>query len=343
MKNKKIISTILFLILAWLTFDILFKDQSFLATIDIVKNMKPIWILLAFISAIIYVSLEGIMIWYLLRVRGCKHKAIRCIMYSFIGFFYSGVTPSATGGQPMQLYYMSKDKLKIGDSTVVLMTVATIYKLVLVIIGGLIAVFCYPSIKESFDGYIYLYWLGLFLNLIVVIILVAIITSPKFIRAICMFFERFMVKIKLLKPSEQRVSNIEKLSDDYRHTVSFFMRNKTHIMVTLLLTFTQRMSLFIITVFVYLGMGYTYKSLMELLYILIFQAAICVAVDMLPLPGAQGISEILYQTIFGTIFIGPYLTTSALVTRGFSFYLLLLIGALVSLHAYFYYRKRDNS
>lgn len=29
--------------------------------------------------------------------------------YSFIGFFYSGITPSATGGQPVQLYYMSKD------------------------------------------------------------------------------------------------------------------------------------------------------------------------------------------------------------------------------------------
>ena len=48
----------------------------------------------------------------------------RCIQYSFIGFFYSGITPSATGGQPVQLYYMNKDGNRGSDSTVVLMTVA---------------------------------------------------------------------------------------------------------------------------------------------------------------------------------------------------------------------------
>ena len=41
----------------------------------------------------------------------------RCIQYSFIGFFYSGITPSATGGQPVQLYYMNKDGKGVFFST----------------------------------------------------------------------------------------------------------------------------------------------------------------------------------------------------------------------------------
>lgn len=49
--------------------------------------------------------------------------------------FYSGITPSATGGQPVQLYYMNKDGNKGSDSTIVLMTVAVIYKIVLVVLG----------------------------------------------------------------------------------------------------------------------------------------------------------------------------------------------------------------
>lgn len=52
---------------------------------------------------------------------------LRCISYSFIGFFFSGINPSATGGQPMQLYYMKKDGNKISSASVVLMTVAVIY------------------------------------------------------------------------------------------------------------------------------------------------------------------------------------------------------------------------
>ena len=82
-------------------------------------------------------------------MREKKNRVWRCIQYSFIGFFYSGITPSATGGQPVQLYYMNKDGNRISDSTVVLMTVAVVYKFVLVVMGTGILIFWHgPLIKE---------------------------------------------------------------------------------------------------------------------------------------------------------------------------------------------------
>lgn len=58
-------------------------------------------------------------------------------MYSLqlIGFFYSCITPSASGGQPAQIYYMSKDGLDVSVSTLVLMIVTITYKAVLVLVG----------------------------------------------------------------------------------------------------------------------------------------------------------------------------------------------------------------
>jgi hypothetical protein len=35
----------------------------------------------------------------------------KVMRYSFIGFFFSGITPSASGGQPAQIYYMNKDNM----------------------------------------------------------------------------------------------------------------------------------------------------------------------------------------------------------------------------------------
>lgn len=55
--------------------------------------------------------------------------------------FYSGITPSATGGQPMQLYEMKKDGNSVSSSTVVLMVTAVCYKLVLVCIGTFLLIF----------------------------------------------------------------------------------------------------------------------------------------------------------------------------------------------------------
>ncbi len=109
---------------------------------------------------IFFVSAEGLMICYLLRALGNPIAAGRCIKYSFIGFFYSGITPSATGRQPMQLYHMKKDGLKISESTVVLMTVAVLYKFVLVVIGLFMLLFGYHPLKNYLGSYMWLFLSG---------------------------------------------------------------------------------------------------------------------------------------------------------------------------------------
>ena len=92
------------------------------------------------------------MIWYLLTSMRKKNRQsdnrslccwkrkryVLCGVVSnirLLDFFYSGITPSATGGRPVRLYYMNKDGNKGSDSTIVLMTVAVIYKIVLVVLG----------------------------------------------------------------------------------------------------------------------------------------------------------------------------------------------------------------
>lgn len=129
------------------------------------------------------------MIWYLLHAMqaadgagksGSKGSSLfRCIQYSFLGFFYSGITPSATGGQPVQLYYMNKDGNKGADSTVVLMTVAVLYKLVLVWIGCGLLIFCGRPLHLALENYFPLYLVGLLLNIVVIaVVLAAMLLSP---------------------------------------------------------------------------------------------------------------------------------------------------------------------
>ena len=82
-----------------------------------------------------FICMEGTIIRILLGAAGGKSGLLTCISYSFLGFFYSGITPSATGGQPMQLYEMKRDGNSVSSSTVVLMVTAVCYKLVLTLIN----------------------------------------------------------------------------------------------------------------------------------------------------------------------------------------------------------------
>ena len=65
---------------------------------------------------------ESVVIYHLTRSLGVGIRLGRCCLYSFIGFFYSAITPSASGGQPMQVLYMRRDGIPVAVSTVVLAT-----------------------------------------------------------------------------------------------------------------------------------------------------------------------------------------------------------------------------
>ena len=167
-RTKRNLLSILFLVvLIGLTFWMILKDNDIAEICEAIINLNTGWLLAAVATAVFFVSAEGFMIWYILKTLKCKISLPNCIGYSFVGFFFSGITPSASGGQPMQLYYMSKDGIKISHSTVALTIVATLYKFVLVLIGVFLAVFFNSTLNRYLEGYMYLFYFGLSLNFIV--------------------------------------------------------------------------------------------------------------------------------------------------------------------------------
>ena len=309
-----------------LTFWFVFRSQDISRTVEAVQKMSLGYLAAAFLLAVLFVSAEGCMIWYLLKGIGEQTRFTRCIGYSFIGFFFSGLTPSATGGQPMQLYYMKKDGNSLSASSVVLMSVAVVYKLVLVLIGIGIVLFWNAPLKGYLQKYYGLYFLGLFLNTALVLILLLVMFSPSVIRGIFYRAERIIVGLRLWKESGARREKMEQFLAGYQGTVCFLKENKKMIGVILGGTFLQRFTVFVLTYVVYRGLGLSGTALLDIVFV---QASVYIAVDMLPVPGAQGITEAMYICVFGGIFTGHYLAASMCITRGISFYAVMVIGAAV--------------
>lgn len=309
-----------------LTFWSVFRGQDFVQIMAAVSQMSRGYMAAAIILAVFFVSAEGCMIWYLLRGIGEQTTLSRCISYSFIGFFFSGITPSATGGQPMQLYYMRRDGNTLSASSVVLMTVAVIYKFVLVLIGIGIAVFWRQPLKSYLQGYYGLYFLGLFLNAALVAILLMVMFSPGIIRSCFYKIEVLLVRLHLWREKESRREKVEQFLSGYQDTVLFLRSHKKLIAITIAGTFVQRYSVFVLAFVVYCGLGLSGTAMLDIVFV---QAAVYIAVDMLPIPGAQGITEAMYRGVFQKIFVGDYLVVSMCITRGISFYLIMLIGLAV--------------
>lgn len=339
MNKKNIISAVIFLLLMVLTFYVILKGNDIGQVAAAVQELNKGYLVTAAAVALFFVAAEGFMIWYLLqslREAACLH---RCIGYSFVGFFYSGITPSATGGQPMQLYYMQKDGHKVSHSTVVLMTVAVIYKLVLVLMGVGILLFCHEMLAGYLEKYIYLYYVGLLLNVAVVGILLFVMISPRCFKGMITGGEKLLKKTGILKHSAERTEKLLEMAEQYHEAVLFFGKNKGKVAVVFIVTVLQRCSVFFMTYLIYRGMGMQGQSMFTVMMV---QASVYIAVDMLPLPGAQGITEMMYKTAFTLIFPGTYLTASMCVTRGLNFYFLLLISAVTAIWCHVRAGKRKQ-
>ena len=76
--------------------------------------------------------------------------------------------------------------------------------------------------------------------------------------------------------------------------------------------------------------------------IIALQTMIGVAVEMLPLPGAAGVTEGCFTYMFMGIFTAELVKPAMLLSRGLSFYLLLIMSALVTFVAHFIVMRNDK-
>lgn len=321
---RKYVGSVLFLcLLIGITIYVLVENNDMRAVAAAMVRADQRWILAGVVTALFFVAAEGSIICYLLRAIGQNVPLLKCVSWSFIGFFFSGITPSATGGQPAQLFYMKKAGLPLTDSTPVLMVVAVLYKFVLAVLGLFIAIFCHKQLGAYFQGYYWLFYLGIGLNAVLVIILLWVMVTPVWAEKAALFLEGLLVKIKLLHPKEERKERLREAVARYGMVVRFFQQNPRKIVVATGMTLVQRSSLFFLTWLIYRAMGLEGVSL---IWIMVLQATVYIAVDMLPFPGSAGISELVYAAVFASVFSGSDLAASMCISRGISFYLVLLVS-----------------
>lgn len=327
----------LFLAIMAFTVWFVFRDEDFGEVMTAMKQMSAEGLLASVLIALFFVGAEGIMIWYLLRGIGGTSSLVSCISCSFIGFFFCGITPSATGGQPMQLYYLKKDGNSWSLSSVVLMTVALMYKLVIVMFGLGILIFWNQPLRGYLGkGYYRLFLLGLFLNTALVAGLLMVMFTPQIIRVMIDKVEWVAVKLHLMKKAGSKKDRLDHFMNNYQGALFFLRQHKSKMFVVFLATVLQRAAVFALTYVVYRGMGHSGTGLTTIMWL---QAAVYLAVDMLPIPGAQGITEAMYRRAFFQIFAGRGLTASMCITRGVSFYLMLMVGLIVTIYQFFLKKK----
>lgn len=337
-KKKALFNVSFLLVVFGLTVYGVFHGEDLGAMAEAIRSAQIKWLIPGVCLVVFFIWGESIIIWYMMRSFGIRLKKRICFLFSSVGFFFSCITPSASGGQPMQIYYMKKEKIPIPVSTVILMVVTITYKLVLVVIGLGILIFGRGFLHRYLEGILPVYYLGLTLNVFCVAFMTILVFHPVMAEDMLLKGMDLLERIRLMKKKEARRQKLKDSMEVYRETAAYLKEHKKVLFHVIVLTFLQRIALFSVTWFVYLAFRMHGTSFLN---VILLQAVISVAVDMLPLPGGMGISETLFLNIFATVFPGVLLPAMVL-SRGLGYYSQLLISALFTVVAQIYYSINTN-
>ncbi len=337
-KKKALFNVSFLLVVFGLTVYGVFHGEDLGAMAEAIRSSQIKWLIPGVCLVVFFIWGESIIIWYMMRSFGIRLKKRICFLFSSVGFFFSCITPSASGGQPMQIYYMKKEKIPIPVSTVILMVVTITYKLVLVVIGLGILIFGRGFLHRYLEGILPVYYLGLTLNVFCVAFMTILVFHPVMAEDMLLKGMDLLERIRLMKRKEARRQKLKDSMEVYRETAAYLKEHKKVLFHVIVLTFLQRIALFSVTWFVYLAFRMHGTSFLN---VILLQAVISVAVDMLPLPGGMGISETLFLNIFVTVFPGVLLPAMVL-SRGLGYYSQLLISALFTVVAQIYYSINTN-
>ena len=332
MRNKKkaIFNTIFLILIFSITVYMVFKGEDLGEIIHTVRQADPVYLLISVVCVVLFILGESVIIFYMMRTLGAKVKMGHCALYSFVGFFFSCITPSASGGQPMQLYYMKKEKISLPVSTVILMIVTITYKAVLVVVGLGLVLFGQGFLHRYLTEILPVFYLGIGLNVFCVTAMLILVFHPALARTILVLGLKIVEKLHLMKRKESRLKKLEASMEVYQNTAAYLGTHKMVLVNVLAITFAQRFALFAATWFVYRAF---HLSGVSFITIVLLQAVISVSVDMLPLPGGMGISETLFLKIFPPVFGSTLLLPAMVLSRGLGYYGELLVSAVFTIVA----------
>ena len=347
MKNKKkIIFNFIFLtICIGLTMYYVLHGEDFSEVAKYIGHAKGAEWSIGIMLVFAFILSESVIIFYLMGTLKEKPKMSHCCLYSFVGFFFSLVTPTASGGQPMQLVFMNKDKLSAHVSTITLMIVTITYKAVLVLLGLFVLIFRPETSLRLLRPAMPWVYLGLVLNVICVSFMLVVVWSPEIMKSLVQWFVGIMRKHLHKTGRQEKLARLEKKAirymDGYKETSVYIRRHKQVTLNVLGITLVQRCLLLAVTYVVLRSFGIRSLGLAD---VIILQGAISLAADMLPLPGGLGISEHLFELICLPVCGTGLVTPVMIISRGLSFYAQLLVSAGFTAVAYIliFGRREEN-
>lgn len=313
-----------FALLIILTYYFIFKKIDRKGIQEAIKYTNLWFILVAVILACGNIIFESINSYRTLKALGEKVTFKQAIKYGIVGFFFSAITPAATGGQPVQVLYMHKDNIKYTNATIAILLQSFAYLTMMSTLGLFGYIMNYDYISNL--GFIeYFFFIGLLVNCLIITVTLFAMFSKKASQKVVNIVYKVFKAINDAKADKFK-KKIEKQLEEYHNSAKVIINNRGLMIKTFITSALQLISYHSVCYFVYLALGIKHLNYIRITSL---QSFLYLSVSILPLPGTVGVNETGFSLLYNPIIAKNYVDSAMLLSRGISFYLIVLITGVI--------------
>ena len=323
---KRVISFIIIAIITSLVLYFSLKDD-YKNIIHEIKTINKLWFLVAFIMMFMYWLIKALVRKKLVSKFNKNYKFIDSFKLSLELNFFNGVTPFATGGEPYEVYSLTKHGIKGTDSTNIMIQNFITYQIALVLLG-MIAIITNQFVHIFPSGFLtYLITIGFTINFLVIVFLFVITFGKKIDKFIMKIIVFILSKFKIVKNKENTLEKFHNYLEEFHEGATILLKDKKTFIKMIMLQLLSLSIFYLIPLILLYGMG-DYSSLNGYKSIII-SAYVMLIGSFVPIPGGTGGLEYGFIAFYGNFIKGSKLNAIMLLWRFITYYFGIMLGAIV--------------
>ena len=325
MKNTKIRSILLVILTVGLFWYIL-KD-NFNESIILLLGANIWYLILMLLTYVIYFVIEAYLLYLLINKINSNYSYKKTLELNLMTKFFNGITPFSLGGQPLQVYELSKSKVRVTEALLVIvenfivlqisMTIMSVVSLGVCLNAGLI-----PN---------RLLWIltiiGIFITLLSLFMAIFMCVKINFAKKLGKWFIKVLNKIHIIKNKDESYLMWTNKCDEYHTCFKILLKDKTFIIKCVLLNIIY-MIIFCMLPFL------TFKALninvdVNIFYSIVLACFVYLSASFIPIPGATIGMEYAFINYFKMIVVDSLVMPGVLLWRLVSYYIPMILGGIL--------------
>lgn len=325
MKNIKKNGIILLLITAIVLFFVI-KDDFF----DIVNALSKaniLFILLGLLFTLGYWFFKSLALYDIVKEYKKEIKVRQIFKQITITQFFNGITPFASGGQPMQVYMLGKSGLKYTHSTNIIVQEFILYQMALITLGVMAVLLNWHFQFLATNPFLRnLTVIGFIINTLIGLGLLFVSFSKKFNSFVVNKVIALFSKIKIIKSKDKTIKSWKIKLKEFNDSAELLRNKKSLIVKVYIYNILGLLCYYLTPLFVIYSLGY--GNNITLLATFVSCAYVTVIGSFVPIPGGSGGIEYSFLQFFGNFVKGSALSAVLIVWRSITYYFAIIIGGI---------------